>query len=113
MDEEENAKDGSEHAERESRSCQPGPRHGPRSRDSVGGGDTDQTRLRHVLALPVCPGPAIVPRRSQERASALRQSVAACRRKESSCFFWLRVGAGRTRPGYKETFPYLRRHSVR
>src|ERR1700720_683870 len=75
MDEEQNAEDGSEYAERESRSCRPSPRHGPRSRDSVRGGDTDQTRLGHVLELPVCPGPAIVPRRSQGRASALPQSV--------------------------------------
>src|SRR6202020_2405718 len=41
MDEEQNAKDGSERAEREAHSCQPVPRHGPRSRDSVRGGDTD------------------------------------------------------------------------
>jgi len=69
----------------------------------------DQTRLRRALMPPVCPGPAIVPRRSQGRASALPQSVAACRRKESSSLLWLRVQAGRIRPGYKDAYGRLRR----
>src|ERR1700687_4319251 len=107
MDEEQNAKNGSEHAERESCSCQPRPKHGQRSHDSVGGGYTDQKPLRHVLVLPVCPGPAIVPLRPQGRASGLPQSVAACRRKESNCLLWLRIRAGQTEPDYKGTFQYL------
>lgn len=49
MDEEQNAKDGSGHAERESHPCQPVPRHGPRSRDSVRGGDTHFARLHRCF----------------------------------------------------------------